>query len=239
VTGLKDIVLSSLPSPYYHFEYDSTGRAEFVSFASDFFRYDVSYSGGRISEMSDNILVNHDRLVYVYDDSGRVALVREMNDSGAVFTVLVFTYDGWKLVGVERDRRVTGGFIIDKTVSLSYYPDGNLRELAEHRPAIAGFQDEQRYADLYEQYDTSINVDGFDLLHDDFFDHFVLLPDVQLQKGNPHRVTRTGDGLNYVSEYSYTYDASNRPVTRSGQVTVTNGTNAGQQFETSGVYTYY
>lgn len=238
-TGLRDVTHSSLPSPYYHFEYDSTGRVTFVSFASDFTRYDVSYSGGRISEMRNNILVNHDRLVYVYDDSGRVALVREMDDSGVVFTLLGFTYAGSKLTGVERDRRVQGGFIIDKTMALSYYPDGNLRELAEHRPAIAGFQDEQRYADLYEQYDTATNVDGFELLHDDFGDHLVLLPEVQLQRGNPHRVTRTGDGLNYVAEYTYAYDADNRPLTRSGQVTVTNGTNPGQLFRTSGVYTYY
>jgi len=209
-----------------------------VSFASDFTRYDVSYAGGRISEMRNNILVNHDRLAYVYDDSGRVALVRETDSSGVLFTLLAFTYDGPRLTGVERDRRVQGGFIIDKTMSLSYYADGNLRELAVHRPAIAGFQDEQRYADLYEQYDTGTNVDGFGLLHDDFSDHLVLLPDVRLQAGNPHRVTRTGDGLNFVSEYSYAYDADNRPLTRSGQVTVTNGTNPGQ-FQTSAVYTYY
>jgi hypothetical protein len=91
---------------------------------------------------------------------------------------------------------------------------------------------------LFEQYDTGINVDGFDRLHDDFFDHLVLLP-VQLQKGNPRRVTRTGDGPNYVSEYTYTYDAGNRPLTRSGLITLTNGNTPGQQFQTSGVYSYY
>jgi hypothetical protein len=237
-SGLKDIVASSLPSPYYHFEYDSTGRVTFVSFASDFTRYDVLYTGGRISEMRNNILVNHDTLAYVYDDSGRVALIREADSSGVVFTVLFFTYDGQQLIGVERDRRVTGGFVIDKTMTLSYYPDGNLRELAEHRPAIAGFQPEQRYADLYEQYDTGISVDAFDLLHDDFFDHLVLLP-VELQKSNPQRVTRTGDGENFVSEYTYTYDAGNRPLTRIGVVTFTKGTHVGQQFQTSVAFSYY
>jgi hypothetical protein len=238
VTGLKEIVLSSLPSPYYHFEYDSTGRVTFASFASDFARYDVIYAGGRISEMDNNILVNHDRLVYVYDDSGRVALVREIDENGTVFELLVFTYDGQKLIGLERHRRVSGDFVIDKTMTLSYFPDGTLRELAQHRPAIPGFQDEQRYADLFEQYDTGINVDGFDLLHDDFFDHLVLLP-VELQKGNPRRVTRTGDGSNYVAEYTYTYDAGNRPLTRSGLITLTNGATPGQQFQTSAVYSYY
>jgi hypothetical protein len=43
--------------------------------------------------------------------------------------------------------------------------------------------------DLFEQYDNKVNVDGFSLIHDDFFDHLVLLPGVQLQKGNPGRQT--------------------------------------------------
>ena len=232
-------MLSSLPAPYYHFEYDSSNRVKFVSFASDFTRYDVTYAAGRLSEMQDNILVNHDRLVYVYDDSGRVALVRETNDNNVVFELLIFTYNGRQLTGVERDRRVAGGFIIDKTMALSYYADGNLRQLAWHRPAITGLQDEQSYADLYEQYDTGTNVDGFGLLHDDFFDHLVLLPDVQLQKGNPQRVTRTGDGETFVADYSYSYDGSNRPLTRLGQITITSGAGAGSQFQTSAVFSYY
>ena len=238
VMGLKDIVLSNLPAPYYHFEYDSTGRLRFASFASDARRYDLVYAGDRIGEMDNNVLVNHDHLVYDYDDSGRVALVKEIDQSGVVFELVVFTYDGQKLIGLERDRRVTGGFVIDKTMTLSYYPDGNLRELAQHRPAITGLQDEQHYADLFEQYDTGINVDGFSLLHDDFFDHLVLLP-VELQKGNPRRVTRTGDGLNYVAEYTYAYDASNRPLTRSGVVTLTDSTSGGRQVQTSSVFSYY
>ena len=238
VTGLKEIVLSSLPAPYYHFEYDSTNRLKFASFASDARRYDVIYAGGRISEMDNNVLVNHDRLVYVYDASGRVVQVREVDENGLVFELLVLTYDGQKLTGLERQRRLSGDLVIDKTMTLSYYPDGNLRELTQHRPAIAGFQDEQRYADLFEQYDTGINVDGFGLLHDDFFDHLVLLP-VELQKSNPRRVTRTGDGQTYVAEYTYTYDAGNRPLTGSGLITLTNGTTPGRQIPTSSGYSYY
>jgi hypothetical protein len=44
---LKDVVLSNLPSPYYHFEYDTKGKVTFVSFASDFTRYDVMYGKAR------------------------------------------------------------------------------------------------------------------------------------------------------------------------------------------------
>jgi hypothetical protein len=167
-----------------------------------------------------------------------VALVREADEGGTVFEFLVLTYDGQKLIRLERHRQVGGAFVIDKTMTLSYFPDGNLRELSQHRPAVAGFQDEQRYVDSFEQYDTGTNVDGFDLLHDDFFDHLVLLP-VELQQGNPRRVTRTGDGLNYVAEYTYTYDAANRPLSRNGLITLTNGATPGQQFQTSGVFSYY
>src|SRR5215208_5660263 len=169
---LKDIVIPSLPSPYYHFEYDAQGKVSTVSFASGFTMYDVTYAGGRVSELRNNIIVNHDRLVYVYDDAGRVAAIRETDENGVVFTVLFFTYAGEKLSELERDRRVTGGFSIDKTMMFSYYPDGNLLELTEHRPAIDGLQGETTVKDRFEQYDNGINVDGFGLIHDDFFDHF-------------------------------------------------------------------
>ena len=51
VALLKDIVVSHLPSPYYHFEYSTTGRIVFASFASDFTRYEFVYQGDRLTEM--------------------------------------------------------------------------------------------------------------------------------------------------------------------------------------------
>src|SRR6476661_6425903 len=63
---LKDIVASSVPSPYYHFEYDAEGRVSAASFASGSRSYDVAYDGGRIGEMRSNAPGNHDRLVFVY-----------------------------------------------------------------------------------------------------------------------------------------------------------------------------
>jgi hypothetical protein len=42
-----------------------------------------------------------------------------------------------------------------------------------------------------------------------------------------------------VVDFTYTYDASNRPLTKLGQVTITNGTNPGQQSQTSAVFSYY
>jgi len=75
--------------------------------------------------------------------------------------------------------------------------------------------------------------------HLEFFDHLVLLPDVVLQNSNPRRVTRTGDAETFIVNYSYAYDGSNRPLTRTGQLTITNGPNVGRQFQTSSAYTYY
>ena len=132
-----------------------------------------------------------------------------------------------------------GGLIIDKTMSMTYDAAGNLQDLTEHRPAMAGLQDEETGVVHFEQYDSGINVDGFGLIHDDFFDHLVLLPAVQLQKSNPGRETRTGDGLNYVVDYTYVYDAQNRPLSKTGALTITNGSDAGRQIQTSSVFTYY
>ena len=237
---LRDMVLSNLPSPFYHFEYDAAGRIKFASYASDLTRYDVTYDdAGRLSEMQNNILVNHDRLEYFYDDAGRVDEVRYVGSDGSVFTVVFLTYDGPKLTGLERDRRVEGGFIVDKLVGFSYYPDGNLMDVTEHRPRVDGTQDETTTVDHYEQYDTGINVDGYGLIHDDFFDHLVLLPGVELQKGNPARQTRTGDGINFSVTYTYDYDARNRPLVKHGVLTLTNGTDAGKVIPISSTFSYY
>jgi hypothetical protein len=236
---LKDIVIDRLPSPYYHFEYDASHRISAVSFASGFTNYDVAYDGDRISEVRNNIVVNHDRLVYVYDDAGRVVTIKYTDENGVVFTVLFFTYAGQQLIGLERDLRVTGGFVMDKTMSFTYDADGNLLQLTEHRPALEGLQSEATTVDRFDGYDHGINVDSFDLLHDDFFDHLVLLPGVQLQKGNPARVTHTGDGDNYTVDYAYTYDSRNRPTARSGDLLFVTGQDAGRHFQLSTAFSYY
>lgn len=236
---LKDIVIPLLPSPYYHFEYDTTGRVKAVSFASGLTMYDVTYDGNRIAELRNNILVNHDRLVYSYDDAGRVGMIHYVDSQGITFTNINFSYEGQRLTNVERDRRVEGGFVVDKTMSLSYYSDGNLMDLSEHRPPIAGVQDETTSVTHFEQYDTGTNVDAFGLLHDEFFDHLVFLPGVQLQKGNPRRETRTGAGQNYAVDYTYAYDGHNRPLSKNGDLVILNGADAGKRVQTTSIFTYY
>ena len=236
---LRDITINTLPNPFYHFEYDAGRRITAASFASELRKYDLHYIGGRLSEMQNKILVNEDRLTYSYDAAGRVSEVAYANSTGTVYTRVRYTYDAKRLVSVERQRLMPSASYVDKTLTLAYGADGNLSDLTEHHPAIAGVQDASTFTDHFEQYDTGINVDGFSLLHSEFFDHLVLLPQVVLQAGNPRVVTRSGDGLTYRVEYTFSYDGRNRPLTKNGDLTILNGAGAGQHVQLGTQFSYY
>ena len=236
---LKDITINNLPNPFYHFEYDGSRRITAASFASDLRRYNLHYTSGRLSTMQNNILINKDRLTYSYDADDRVSEVAYADSNGTVYTRVRYTYDGPTLIGVERQRVMASGTFVDKTMTLAYNADGNLSDLTEHHPAIAGVQDEVTFTDHFEQYDIGLNVDGFSLLHSEFFDHLVLLPRVVLQTGNPRLVTRTGDGLTYRVAYTYTYDDRGRPLSKIGDLTITSGETAGQHVQISSAFSYY
>lgn len=237
---LRDIVTPHLPSPFYHFEYDADGVVSDISFASGFTDYRVINENGRISELDNHTpLATQDRLTYQYDDAGRVSQISYVHPDNEVFVRVSLTYDGDKLTGLQRERLTGGSFVVNKIVSFSYYPDGNLEQLVEHFPAVEGLQTEATLTQQFEGYDDKINVDGFALLHDEFFDHLVFLPGVQLQKGNAARTTQTGDGLNFREDRVYQYDEQDRPTSVSGDFVELNGENAGRHTATGSVYTYY
>lgn len=236
---LKEIVIPNLPSPYYHFEYDATGKPKFISFASDLTRYDIVYDvAGRIIEMRNNILVNKDTIRYFYDGSGNVTAVNYIDINGKVYIKLALTYEGKKLKMLERKRILGSDFVVNKIFSFSYHNDGNLKEIVDHRPAVNGQQPESTDILRFEEYDSNINVDGFSLLHNDFFDHLVLLPGVRLQKNNPRKEMLVGFN-SYTVEYTYTYDEKHQPISKKGDLIFTTGPSVGQRFQTSSSYTYY
>lgn len=239
VVLLKDIVSSSLPSPYYHFEYNADSTISFVSFAADFTKYEVHYTAGRISDMTSDILGTLEKLQYFYDNSGRVSAVNYFDMTGAIYIKVSFTYDGKKLVKLERQRRLGSDFVLNKTMSFSYYADGNLKEIIDHRPAVPGRQDESTTSDKFDQYDNSINVDGFAVIHNDFFDHLVLLPGVQFQKNNPGKEILTSDGSSFEVNYTYTYNGKNLPLLKQGEGIITSGPSSGQTFQANSSYSYY
>jgi hypothetical protein len=236
---LKDITIPHLPSPYYHFEYRTDSTVAKASFASGLNMYDVVYNGSMISEIRSNTFVNHDTLRYTYDNQGKVALIKFINDADVTYRLVFFTYNGQQLTGIEWDRKEGNvGYIIDRTLTLNYFTDGNVKEIKEHRPAIDG-QPEANYVTQFDQYDDKMNVDDFTLWHDGFHDHLFLLPGMQIQKNNPRKEVRTGDGVNYTADYTYTYTNENTPLTKTGDVLFTQGSETGQRFQTNSSYSYY
>jgi hypothetical protein len=82
------------------------------------------------------------------------------------------------------------------------------------------------------------NVEGFSTFHKDN-DHLLLFPSSKLQKNNPTKVVRSGTGIHYEIEFTYTYDNLGRPVQKSGAGQFTSGQNAGQHFQSMTSFTYY
>jgi len=236
---LREINIPLLPSPFYKFDYDANGRITTVEFASGFRVYTAVYDGSRLVELRNDAVGNKDRVQYIYDDAGRVSNVNYIDADGVTFTRISLGYDGAQLVLLKRERILNDAFVLDKIFSMIYDANGNLLELGEHFPAVPGFQTEATFVDLFENYDDKINVDAFSLIHDEFFDNLVLLPGVVLQKGNPTRVLHLGTGDNYSIDYTYTYDAANRPLTKIGDLTYTNAPKAGQKLQLRSDFSYF
>jgi len=65
------------------------------------------------------------------------------------------------------------------------------------------------------------------------------LPGVQLQKSNPHRVTRSGASDDFTLDYTWSYDARNRPLMSGGDLVFTTGPHAGEHFQVGSSFSYY
>ena len=233
---LKDIVIPNLPPPYYHFEYNADSTISVAAFSSNFKRYEVRYVNGRISEM---ITALQEKLQYIYDNSGKLVTVNYFDQFGTFSMQFLFNYEGQKLIELERNRLLGTVFLLNKTMSFSYYPDGNLKEIIDHRPGINGVQQESTTTDRFIQYDNKVNVDDFDLIHNDFFDQLVLMPGVQFQKNNPLKeIVIAGENSREVN-YTYTYNDRDVPLNKTGEVLLTTGVNAGQRVQTNLSYSYY
>jgi hypothetical protein len=236
---LKDISYSSLPSPYYYFEYDAAGRVINTRFASGIVLYQVNYTGNAISEIQKTNATNKDRLVYTYDN-GRPSLIKYIHVNGEIYKRCFITYTpAGKPAKMEWEIKFgTVGFILIREMSFTYYADGNLKDLTARMPAIDGNEPESTYTDHYENYDAGKNTDEF-TLYQNFNDHILLLPGIKLQQNNPRRVTRTGVPFTYEINFNYTYNNQQYPVSRNGLMKITGGTDAGKELLITAGYSYY
>jgi hypothetical protein len=240
---LKDVVVSSLPSPYYHFQYNSSGAVSQAVFASGLSFYDVAYSGKNVTElaMNKNIPANtkKDKLEYDYNN-GTLSAIRVIDKNGIYYKRCLFTFSAsGQLQKLQWEIKANGiDFENEESLQFNYYANGNLQTLTYQSFAV-GPQTTATYQDKFEDYDDKPNVDGFSLLHvNPFFLHLVLLPSVHLQLNNPHKVTHTGDGANYQINYTYAYDSKGRPTTKTGDFLYTNGADAGKHVNLLSSFSY-
>jgi hypothetical protein len=235
---LKEMNVRNLPTPYYHFDYNNTGFITHVSFGSGMGIYDVIYDGTRILRMENKNEPNLDILEYEYTN-GRLSTINIKNVNGVSYRRVVLTVNtSQQLQKLEWDvLQNNGRFVHDWFQQFSYYADGNLKEVTEHFYPVNN-QLEYTTTRKFEQYDDKVNSDAFSLLNPYQNQHLILLPAFTLQKNNPRRLIHTGDGVNYEVDYSYTYDAANRPLVKTGQVMFTSGSDIGKQIETQSTYSY-
>ena len=238
VVRLKDINWPHLPSPFYHFEYNDAGYITNASFSSDLGTYALVYADKKLLRM-ETTRPNRDSLKYTYLD-GDVVAINIVDNHGFNYRRATLSYtSSHQLQRLDWEIKVADAdFTPEQTLKLSYFTDGNLKELVTHYYTV-GPQTEAEFTDSFDDYDDKVNVDAFSLLHPDQFHHLFLLPGVKIQLNNPHRNVRTGDGVNYKVNYNYNYDAAGRPLSRIGDLVWTAGKDSGQHFQVQTTFSYY
>lgn len=237
-TRLKDVIVHGLPSPYYHFVYNDSGYVTHATYSAGLREYTVDYAGGRISQVNSIHAINKDELIYQYTD-GHPSLIKYVNEGGVLYKRSFISYNPAGQIGkIEWEvRQPGGGFAQLRTVEFTYHSDGNLKQLIDDRHAF-NQQPAARYVTSYSGYDNKLNVDGFSKFHIDD-EHLLLFPSKKFQKNNPAKEIRTGTGIHYEIDFTYTYDETGRPSVKQGQGVFTGGPNNGQSFQSTTSFTYY
>lgn len=189
--------------------------------------------------MKMNIIPNKDVLQYSYLD-GDVSAINITDKNGVNYRRAYLSYTpSHQLRQLDWVIKVAdGGFVPEQTLLLSYNADGNLNELTTHYHAV-GSQTDDLFTDKFDDYDDKVNVDAFSLLHSDQMHHLYLLPGIKIQLNNPRHNVRTGDGVNYDVNYTYTYDGKGRPVVKTGDLLWLSGSDSGKHFQVQTTYSYY
>lgn len=233
---LKDVVVQSLPSPYFHFTYDNQQYVKGIDFAAGFFQYEVEYENKRVKKMTN--LPNGNTIVYSYNNG----LVSEVNELSGLTGNKVFQYKFFyngnhqlvQMLWLDFNSSANGH--VFKKAIFSYYPDGNLAKI-EHYFDLSETQLVLEKTDFFSDYDNKTNVDDFHLVKE-FFETYLFLPQVKLQKNNPRKQKIVTVQNDYEIVYTYTYQ-DNLPVSKFGIMTQTRGSGSGQMQELKTWFNYY
>jgi len=187
--------------------------------------------------MDNDNFVNKDRIHYEYIGD-RLIVINIADSNGNIYMHAFPIFSASRqLMRLEWEIKEGNNFVPQQTISLTYYPDGNLKDLTTHFFTMIG-QPETTFKDTYENYDNNPGVEGFSLLHN-YQRHLVLLPSTKIQLNNARRIIRTGDGTNFTVNYIFQYDAKGRPLVKNGDFFYTNGPSNGQHVAIQSTFSYY
>lgn len=232
---MKRMVSEGLPSPYFQFTYDSNNYVSRIEHAAGLLQYDLQYENGRLVRMTNNTFVNKDVLVYNYQ-SNQVSRIDLIEANGKKIKEAELVYDAQQRLQELRWKEMNADFSASLTRKLvfSYDQQNNISRYDDYRNLGSGLELVQTH--LYEKYDDKINAEA-NFLIKDVFEHFLFLPQIQLQKNNPLLEKIIGKQNDWSVAYSYFY-SNGLPVTRNATVTQTRGSNSGAVIKTSSAYGY-
>lgn len=234
---LKEINIERLPAPYFQFAYDNAGFVNQVSFAANFSNWRVQYKNSRVTRMIDKF---NDTIAYSYSGD-KVVYIRHTNsaDGRPVFSYNLLYDNTGRLKEVHWWDFVTanGDSTIFRKTNFEYYPDGNLQEYVDSTGDFLGHLAFAAKA-KYSAYDQNINVDDITILKN-FFEDFLFLPQVKLQKNNPGHETYESVAEDYSFDFTWQYNSKKLPVEMDQATLVTRGNQQGFQSTSKYLYTYY
>jgi hypothetical protein len=235
---LKEIIVSSLPSPYYHFTYNNEGYVMTINYASDLFQYTLQYQNNRVKSMVN--AVNQDSLVYRYTNKKITAIdtYSGMSDERIAHHDLAYDLKGhliklwWYVI-----PHPNGDSLLERVVEIQYNAAGNIDRYNNH------FMDENGELSItvhyaFEDYDDNINVEDFGLLKS-FFEDLIYLPSVKLQKNNPRKLRISSSENEFEITYNFTYNDKKLPVEKQTTTKQIRGSNAGRVTTSTTTYSYY
>lgn len=232
---LREVVAQSLPNPYFHFIYDSMQYVKQISFASGFNVYNVEYENKRVKKMTSSN--NGNFLLYSYHNNQ----VSEINEFSGLTGNRIYTYRFFYNCNQQLTQVLWFDYFNDcnsnlfKKSELTYQADGNLATI-DHFSVSAG-QVSWVKTIQFSNYDDKTNVDDFYLL-EDFFDTYLFLPQVKLQKNNPLKQQITGPENDFEILYTYRYQ-NDLPVKKTGVSTQIRGASNGQPVQIANLFNYY
>ena len=233
---LKQMVSEGLPSPYFQFTYDNNNYVTKLQHAAGLLQYELQYENGRLVRMANNTFVNKDMLVYKYT-SNRVSRVDLIEGNGQKAKEAELSYDRLGRLEKIEWKKLNNDFTSTtiRKMIFKYNIDNNIMEFEDHRDMGSGL--ELLKTHYFENYDTHVNPEA-NFLIKDVFEHFLFLPQVQMQKANPLMEKIVGKQNDWLIVYNYTYDGNGFPVTKTAEIKQTRGAGMGGTTVSVTTYTY-